>query len=214
MAAGRPEPAGDQDLFIRAWGYYASRVRECIRVDRRIDWRAASERRAAAISTATAAPTSRCSVRRPACGTRCRRRRARRRRSRGGVRGQSGGGRLRRRWHRPTSRCSVRRPGCGTSCRRAPRRRVRYDVGRRCGYPGAGRLRRRRQDRRRRVPALDGDVVHPAVERPASASVVTWGGGADVPVPGDYDGDGKTDIAVFRPSTGMWYVLLSTTGVP
>jgi hypothetical protein len=28
----------------------------------------------------------------------------------------------------------------------------------------------------------------------------------DVPAPGDYDGDGIIDLAVFRPSTGQWLV--------
>ena len=40
-----------------------------------------------------------------------------------------------------------------------------------------------------------------------------WGLTGDVAVPGDYDGDGRTDFAVYRPSTGVWFVTQSTTGV-
>ena len=34
----------------------------------------------------------------------------------------------------------------------------------------------------------------------------------DVPVPGDYDGDNKADLAVFRIANAEWYVRNSATG--
>ena len=41
---------------------------------------------------------------------------------------------------------------------------------------------------------------------------IQWGDGIDEPEPGDYDGDGKTDVAVFRPSNGTWFIVNSSTG--
>jgi hypothetical protein len=48
---------------------------------------------------------------------------------------------------------------------------------------------------------------YPAGDRRLQA----WGLSTDIPVPGDYDGDGKTGLAAFRPSTGVWYILQSST---
>ena len=39
----------------------------------------------------------------------------------------------------------------------------------------------------------------------------TWGQTDDLPSPGDFDGDGKTDFCVFRPSNGNWYMIESAT---
>ena len=36
----------------------------------------------------------------------------------------------------------------------------------------------------------------------------------DLAAPADYDGDGTADIAVFRRSTGFWYIIESSTGNP
>jgi len=39
-----------------------------------------------------------------------------------------------------------------------------------------------------------------------------FGTNGDIPVPGDYDGDGRNDAAVFRPSTSTWFAQRSTAG--
>ena len=43
-------------------------------------------------------------------------------------------------------------------------------------------------------------------------SAAQWGLDDDVPIVGDYDGDGKADHAVFRPSSGNHFVLKSSDG--
>lgn len=41
---------------------------------------------------------------------------------------------------------------------------------------------------------------------------IPWGTEGDKPVSGDYDGDGSTDAAIFRPSNATWYVRKSSDG--
>ena len=75
----------------------------------------------------------------------------------------------------------------------------------------AGRLRRRRAQRHRRVPSRrTGSGTSPAAAAAAPSS--TGDRPATSPRRPTYDGDDKTDLAVFRPSTGVWYVQRSTAG--
>jgi hypothetical protein len=44
----------------------------------------------------------------------------------------------------------------------------------------------------------------------ATTVTLALGTPTDIPVPGDYDGDGVTDIAVFQPATSTWVARLSS----
>ena len=44
-------------------------------------------------------------------------------------------------------------------------------------------------------------------------SAIKWGLKGDVQVPADYDGDRIKDVAVWRPSNGIWYILRSGDGL-
>jgi hypothetical protein len=46
----------------------------------------------------------------------------------------------------------------------------------------------------------------------ASNYQVTWGASTDIPVAGDWDGDGKDEIGLYRPSTQMWYLDYDNNG--
>ncbi len=76
--------------------------------------------------------------------------------------------------------------------------------------PGAGRLRRRRPDRLRGLPPVHRTLVHLAQFDPDAAGH-QWGiPYLDQPVPAAYDGGGRTEIAVLRPTTYQWFIITPT----
>ncbi len=52
-----------------------------------------------------------------------------------------------------------------------------------------------------------------SLNNPTGATTyLAWGTTGDKAVRGDFDGDGKADAAVFRPSNAVWYILQSSNG--
>jgi hypothetical protein len=52
----------------------------------------------------------------------------------------------------------------------------------------------------------------PSAQTGVDFITIPWGTGGDKPMRGDFDGDGKLDAAVFRPSDNLWYILYSSDG--
>ena len=82
--------------------------------------------------------------------------------------------------------------------------------------PGRGRFRWRWPARPRRLPALGRRLVHPLFLSVGYATsqwaYFQWGLSNDIPLAADFDGDGKSDLAVYRPSDGGWYIRYSSLG--
>ena len=79
--------------------------------------------------------------------------------------------------------------------------------------PLVGRLRRRWPQRDRGLPSVHGPVARASIRlRPHPWSACRSGLPGDVPAPHDFDGDGRADLAVFRPSIGQWFIRRSTNG--
>jgi hypothetical protein len=63
--------------------------------------------------------------------------------------------------------------------------------------------------------ASDGTWRNRSLDRDGTAGTETslqYGESTDVPVPGDYDGDGLIDETIWRPSTGTWWSALAAGG--
>jgi hypothetical protein len=39
-----------------------------------------------------------------------------------------------------------------------------------------------------------------------TTTAINWGAGTDLPVTGDWNGDGRTDVGVYRPSSHTFYL--------
>ena len=80
------------------------------------------------------------------------------------------------------------------------------------GHSSEGRLRRRRHLRSRDLSTLGRRVVRPLFLdglQHQRLGLLPVGLSSDIPIPADFDGDGRTDLAIYRPSDGGWYIRYS-----
>ncbi len=54
----------------------------------------------------------------------------------------------------------------------------------------------------------------PSAQPGVNFNLIRWGTNGDVPQRGDFDGDGRQDAAVFRPSDLIWYIVQSSNSQP
>ena len=124
----------------------------------------------------------------------------------------------------PTAEGDGHPPRCRRAVRRGDRDHRQHDGRRRTARQhdcGASRRRVSLHAHRHDVDSAG----QAAVRRPGNGSwyvlrsedssffAVPFGATGDVPAPADYDGDGKADLAVFRPDGANWFIQRSTAGI-
>lgn len=80
-------------------------------------------------------------------------------------------------------------------------------------HPDRGQLRYRQHDRCGSISAVKRQWYVRKSGTPTILSTTQFGQSGDIPIPDNYDGDSYTDIAIYRPSTGTFWINRSLSGL-